>query len=292
MAVLIQAGHVNIENNDDWGLRGQTGAPGEREFTARVAGIVAGALRANGVDCVVADANANNDGQVTGRDWDAAVALHCDARSRSGYAVGVGNPAEDGAAAESFRLKQCLELAYGRVTGLADVNDLGENPNVTEYYLFNSLSEATPFVLIEMGAISDPTGGHGPDDLFLTSHTDKAADGIVEGVLDFLNVDAKADTQGPPPSPPSYPGIPEVDAPVLVGPPPALVPSTERNLPDAITNISQAREYARELLNVAREDEPMSNSAGNEVAHLVDQIPTLVAIMNELNLALGYLGAQ
>lgn len=275
MAVLIQAGHVNIEQNDDWGLRGQTGAPGEREYTARVAGIVAGALKGNGVDCIVADANANTDGQVTRTDWDAAVALHCDARSRSGFAVGVGNPKEDGDAADSARLKQCLELAYASATGLTDVDDLGENPNVSEYYLFNSLTPKTPFALIEMGAISDPTGGHGPDDLYLTMHAEQVADGIVNGVLDFLHADIAADTQGPPPSAPSYPDIPEVDAPKLVGPPPALVPSAERNLPDAITNISQARAYARELLDGAQDETR----------------PTLVAMVNELNLALGYLGA-
>jgi len=277
VSVIVQAGHVNIEENCDWGLRGQTGAPGERDFTARVAAIVAGALQGNGVACVVADANANCVGTITNRDYDAFLALHCDARHRSGFAVGVGNHAEDGAAQSSARLGDCLRKAYGQSTGLADVNDLGENPNVTEYYMFNSLSQATPCALIEMGAISAPDGSYGPDELYMSTHAEDVASGIVNGLLDFLKVDYSTVTP-PAGASPHYDHIPDVTPPNLSGPPPALIPSAMAQLPDALTNLGEAKKNGLALLDV------------DQVESLGEHRPTLVAMVNQINVAIGLLG--
>jgi hypothetical protein len=291
--IIIQAGHVNIGQNCDWGLRGETGAPGEVEYTPRIAAIVCGALQAHGLVAQAADANANCNSQLTKRDHTAVVALHCDGRSSSGFAVGVGDPNHDGAADASEHLRQSLRSAYATATALPDIDDLGHDPNVLEYYLFNDLTPATPFALIEMGAISDANGNFGPDAQFLHDHEHEVASGIVDGILSFLGLLPDPSTvpdQGPPPSfgpnnspvpvvvpgTPPPPAVPEVVPPVLFGPPPALVPSVEANLPAVLTNIGQAIQYVQELIGLASQD----------------TFPTLIALSNELHTARHLLGGE
>ena len=250
-SIRIQAGHVNIENNCDWGLRGETGAPGEREYTSEIAGMVAGALEAHGHDVAVWDANANCNGNLVGRDYDAVIALHCDGRDQSGFAVGVGNPNEDGAATASEHLRESLRSAYSASTSLPDIDDLGSDTNVLEYYLFRVLTPATPFVLIEMGAIASAEGGPGPDENYLYSNASNVASGIVNGVLAFV---PEITTPEPEPTPETTPTpeptpqpSPEVTPPPLVGPPPALIPPPNIPVPAILTNLGQAIAYEEQL---------------------------------------------
>lgn len=196
MAVVIQAGHVNIGSNCNEGLRGETGAPGEAAYVSQIAAIVAGAIQAHGPVCIVADANFNCTQDVS-RDYECVVALHCDGRDSSGFAVGVGDPSKDGAADLSAKLKADLRSRYAAATHLTDLDNLGNDPNVTEYYLFGVLSKATPFALIELGAIGNAEGQPGPDTDYLLSHTHDVADGIVEGVLNFLQINVPASAPAP-----------------------------------------------------------------------------------------------
>lgn len=288
MTVLIQAGHQNIEQNCNWGLRGQTGANGERAYVSEIAAIVCGALAANGVAVQGIDANANCNGQITGRDWEAVVALHCDGRSASGFAVGVGNPTTDGAKEASASLAAALRSAYATATALNDLSsEYVNDENITEYYLFNALSQATPFALVELGAIAGTSGGFGPDQLYLAMHQHDVASGIVNGVLQFLGkgplgatgavipaapsvdttptvtpsesasgplpvdavpLDPPASLYTPGPPPSTSQGnIPEVAVPPLVGPPPALVPDVKSVAASALLALEQARDFLTQL---------------------------------------------
>lgn len=248
MNVLIQAGHVGIADNCDHGLRDQTGAPGEADYNARVAAAVAGGLEANGFVVVVGDANANCDPKITNTDWFAAVALHCDGRDASGFCCNTGNPEQDGAAQASANLADALRQVYGGL-GLPDLSPAFANDeNITEYYLFNSLTPGTPFVLLEMGAIADAAGGDGPDKLYLESHVDAVAGAIVAGVQQFHVATGSAtaaaeDVQGGQGTQPADAGV-------------AGMPRTTPNVADANTNLGQAIQYVTELLADPFRDDP------------------------------------
>ena len=242
MAVVVQAGHVNIEQNCAEALRGETGAPGEREYVAGIAATVAGAIQAHGPVCIVADANFNCTQDVH-TDYQAVVALHCDGRSTSGFAVGVGDPTKDGAAAASAKLCSALRSAYASATKLKDIDDLTSDVNVTEYYLFNELSQATPFALIELGAIAAADGSPGPDRDYLLSHQQQVAEGVVNGLLAFLGLSQAGSsvTVEPAPAEPS-----NAPAPIANPPQPS---STKGDLRAAATQIAAEAQTLLNLIN-------------------------------------------
>lgn len=255
--VVIQAGHQNIEQNCDWGLRGQTGAPGERQYVSELAAVVCGALAAHGITATGADANFNCVGAAH-NDHLAVVALHCDGRDRSGFAVGTGDPANDGAKDASANLRAALRTTITAETGLADLSpDFESDVNITQYYLFNALTPATPFVLIELGAIADARGNFGPDYQFLHSHKDAIAGAVVNGVLSFL---AAPDT-----SVVHEATAADVDAEKLDQAEQAAIAAsggTRRTTSigeDVATNLGQALRYADEL--AAHADPNVANTA-------------------------------
>lgn len=190
--VIIQAGHINIKDNCNAGLRGETGAThgnnstAEQEINNYVANRVAALLMNAGVGAQTADANFNCVPSV-GNDYAAVIALHCQSNppNETGWDVGTGDPAKDGAAKESDTLKQRISEQYEAATGLTRREWCQDNPNVQDYYLFNSLSKATPFALIEMcNTDVDWDWAHTKD------HQDRMAYGVANGVLAFLGKEA------------------------------------------------------------------------------------------------------
>jgi hypothetical protein len=182
MTVVIQAGHENINANCDPARHGETGAPGEIEWTPQVADLIVARLHAANVAARHVDANFNCASDVH-HDYEAVVAVHyqSDPPHVSGFFCGVGDPSQDGNAAGSHRLQQAITDAYRTATGLV-VRPEWNNDNITGYYLFASLSGPTPFALIECG-----TGAPGaPDHDLLHGQVDKVAGGIAEGILAFL----------------------------------------------------------------------------------------------------------
>jgi hypothetical protein len=186
-----------------------------------------------------------------------------------------------------------LRSAYAAATGLPDVNDLLDNPNVTEYYLFNSLTQATPFALIEMGAISAPDGSFGSDFQWLQDHKADVASGIVDGVVAFLSADpttavAPVETQNEAPAPAQeVPPKPVLDGngfPTLVGPPPATIPPETSNKDAILTNLGQAIKYIDQIFAA---DTPKSDAPT-----LIADRPTLIAISNEVHAARHLLGGE
>jgi hypothetical protein len=183
MTVLIQAGHEHIQSNCEAGLRPGTGAHDEIIWTPDVAERVTHLLQAHGVSAFHADANANCDAQIRATNFEAAVAIHyqSDPPHESGYFCGVGAPAQDGAADRSWALCLAVREEYEAATHLQPRGNW-DSENITYYYLFEALSPATPFALIECG-----TGAPGaPDHDYLWGHKDDVARGIANGVLKFL----------------------------------------------------------------------------------------------------------
>lgn len=188
MTVIIQAGHEHTQSNCEQGIRSSTGAPGEITWTPDISDRVVAILRQAGVDARHVDANFNCTADAR-RDWEAVVAVHyqADLPTQSGFFCGTGNPATDGAADKSARLRDHVRDAYAAATGLPE-RPGWNNPNITEYYLYNSLSGPTPFVLIECGV-----GAPGaPDHDFLYNQRDRVAGGIAAGILGYLGKAAPA----------------------------------------------------------------------------------------------------
>lgn len=197
---VVQAGHQNINANCDPLLHGGTGAPGEIDWTPRVADAVVQLLIRNGVDARHVDANFNCASDV-GSNFDGVLAIHynSDPPDESGYFIGVGDPNVDGNAAGSAALMNSLRTAYQAATHL-ELRQNWDSPNISGYYLFRSLSPATPFALAECG-----TGAPGaPDHDFLWNNIDIVALGLANGVLLFMGKQVIT----PPPSPPSPPEPP------------------------------------------------------------------------------------
>jgi N-acetylmuramoyl-L-alanine amidase len=202
LVVIVQAGHQNIATNCSPDMRSGTGAPGERDWTPAVAVEIVRVLVGQGVQARAVDANFNCDAAAVGQDYEAVVSVHYQANlpTASGFYVGAGDPVEDGARARSGALAQAMFAQYQQATGLP-WRPSWNNVNITHYYLFEALSKATPFVLIECGVGAPGAPDH--DFLHSADGQAKVVRGIANGVLVYLGkpVVAPSPVPGPPPSP-------------------------------------------------------------------------------------------
>lgn len=80
---------------------------------------------------------------------------------------------------EAEKLTNCLIDRYGKETGL-DFHFNTITADMTDYHTFNEINSATPAAIIETGFLN-------LDRAFLLDHTDKIAQGIVNGILCYLN---------------------------------------------------------------------------------------------------------
>lgn len=183
MAVIVQAGHLHIANHCFTPLRSATGAPGEAGWSAVLAQMIADRLVTQGVSARAVDANFTCLPEV-GEDNEAVIALHYQANlpTDSGFFVGTGAGEEDGAADESVRLAAAIRTAYEQRTGLR-FQPGWTSIGIAHNYVFEKLSPATPFCLLEAGV------GWGPDRDLLHSRQGMAstADAVASGVTQFLN---------------------------------------------------------------------------------------------------------
>lgn len=180
--VIVQAGHENAQNNCLEGLRGSTGAPREIEWTPGIAQCVVDNLKGRGIAARKVDATFNCAPEAK-IDYPVVVAVHYQSTppDESGYFVGVGDPNKDGVAAKSQALADAIRQTYGDTTG-RPWRPNWNSENITGYYLFNALTKATPFALIECGT------GNGPDKDFLWSDDgkQKVCGSIADGIARFL----------------------------------------------------------------------------------------------------------
>lgn len=105
----------------------------------------------------------------------------------TGYKVAGAISNQDYSASQ--RLTACLSQRYGEITGLpyhaGSVTD-----DMTYYHAFNEIAAETNAAIIEAGFLNQ-------DYQYITEQTDQIAEGIVAGILCFLNGESPQSTQVP-----------------------------------------------------------------------------------------------
>lgn len=193
--ICIQSGHWNMTS-------GATGAPREQERTIAIGLRLVDLLRANGFNVYHTDAFADDNREITGKDWDLFLALHCDANyagDEGGGFIDFPDPSVDAASAESKRIKEAIESVYFTESGIRNVPSRS-NPNTKFYYMWSALTAKTPCNIIEMGESIDP------HDNVILNDVDRVANILLRGIKK-----AFPDVQPATPSTPATPTQPTVD---------------------------------------------------------------------------------
>jgi N-acetylmuramoyl-L-alanine amidase len=151
----------------------------ELEVNQAIAEYVIRGLQAVGIEV---DYLEEFDTRLTGYEADALVSIHADAcyyinEEATGYKV--SRSAASDIPQTSDRLVNCIVDRYGRATGL-DFHPGSITLDMTEYHTFYEIHSNTPAAIIETGFLY-------LDREFLTSQPEKAARGIVEGILCYVN---------------------------------------------------------------------------------------------------------
>lgn len=169
--ICIQSGHWNVTT-------GQTGAPMEQKRTLAIGLKLVDLLRKQGYNVYHTDSYADTNKDVTSKDWDLFLALHCDANyagDEGGGFVDFPEPSTDLATAESQRIAGAIESVYFKETGIINVPSRRNN-NTKYYYMWSALSAKTPCVIIEMGESIDP------HDSVILNDTDRVANALLKGI--------------------------------------------------------------------------------------------------------------
>ncbi len=180
-AIGIVAGHSGAEG--DPGAVCPDGTT-EAEVNRNIALLVQARLRALGYDAVVLD---EFDPRLHGFRGPALVSIHGDACAPvrddlTGFKVAISAALQRSdqvaAVARANRLKACLVEAYRAATGLA-YHPYTVTRDMTEYHAFGEIATTTPAVIIETGFL-------GKDYDLLVNQPERVAQGIVDGLLCFL----------------------------------------------------------------------------------------------------------
>ncbi len=122
------------------------------------------------------------DPDLQGYQASALVSIHADSchfinNEATGYkvAASMSNPHPE----KSARLTSCLRSRYGQATGLG-VHSQSVTADMTSYHAFGEINENTVAAIIEIGFLN-------LDRQFLTNNTDLVVDGIVNGILCYIN---------------------------------------------------------------------------------------------------------
>ena len=179
--VGIVAGHSGDNPNSDLDDPGAVCPDGltEAEVNKQIARLVVRGLEAAGIPADLLD---EWDDRLGGYRAAALVSIHADAcvwinEQATGYKVAAALDSPTPERAE--RLVACLQDRYGRATGLT-FHPGSITRDMTEYHSFYEIHGQTPAAIIETGFLY-------LDRDFLTSNPEQAADGIVDGILCYLN---------------------------------------------------------------------------------------------------------
>lgn len=170
-SIVIQSGHWNVTS-------GATGAPMEQVRTLAIGLKLVDLLRKQGYVVYHTDAYADKNPDVTGKDWDLFLSLHCDANyagDEGGGFIDYPDPSIDSSNKESKRIKEAIESVYFKETGIRNVPSRS-NPNTKFYYMWSALSAKTPCVILEMGESVDP------HDSVILNDTERVAKAILGGI--------------------------------------------------------------------------------------------------------------
>ncbi|MFP3855045.1 MAG: N-acetylmuramoyl-L-alanine amidase [Anaerolineales bacterium] len=151
----------------------------ELEVNEDIAGKVVRGLEAAGLNPVLLE---EFDDRLVGYRAVALVSIHADSclpinEQATGYKVSAA--LDTSVPDRAQRLVACLADRYGQTTGLRYHPD-SITRDMTEYHTFYEVHSQTPAVVIETGFLYLDRG-------FLTQESEKAAQGIVEGILCYIN---------------------------------------------------------------------------------------------------------
>jgi N-acetylmuramoyl-L-alanine amidase len=124
----------------------------------------------------------------------ALVSIHADScayinEQATGYKVAAALASPD--REKATRLTACLRARYGQASGL-DLHSTSVTTDMTNYHAFDEIDPETPAAIIETGFLN-------LDRQFLVENSNVAADGIVNGILCFINNEdiANSETSNP-----------------------------------------------------------------------------------------------
>ena len=151
----------------------------EQEVNHKIAELVQASLTAKGFEV---DLLQEYDTRLSGYNAVALVSIHndsCDVINdqATGFKVAAAMDTRD--FNRATRLTACLEDRYAHVTGLK-FHAGSITTDMTNYHTFSEISPSTTAAIIETGFLN-------LDRDFLTRHTDLVAEGIVQGILCFIN---------------------------------------------------------------------------------------------------------
>jgi hypothetical protein len=185
MRVLVQAGH---SAQFPPYRTGGGGAPGEAAWATDLAVVLAGRLRAAGVEVVLVGAWLVNGAVVvapalvTDENYDLFLSLHYDAAI---YAENTGcivaRAANDPVGALADRFITIWKRRYPAALGIP-LHQERVNPNMTDYYAFRDTTAQTPGVILEHGV------GQGFDHAMLFDRIDEVARVDAACVLEYLGI--------------------------------------------------------------------------------------------------------
>ena len=149
----------------------------EVDLNLTIARQVAGRLRRHGYQV---DLLAEFDPALGGYTADVLLSLHCDSCTVPASGCKVARAAGSAIPEQEDRLVECLYREYERATSLPS-HGTSITPDMLYYHAFYKVAPSTPAAIIEMGFMSG-------DRELLHRHPERAAQGIVEGLLCFLKV--------------------------------------------------------------------------------------------------------
>ena len=181
LPIGVVSGHAGLHPDSGLDDPGATCPDGltEAEINADIARRVVTELEGAGFETVLLD---EFDARLDGFRGSALVSIHVDSCAAindeaTGYKV---SAATDTAVPDrSQRLVACMADRYGRVTDLR-YHPSSVTLDMTEYHTFFEIDSLTPAAIVEVGFLF-------LDRDFLTKEPDKAARGIVDGLLCFVN---------------------------------------------------------------------------------------------------------
>ncbi len=179
LRIGIVAGHLGNDSGavcyDDEGNVSLT----EQEMNLEIAALVQESLTAKGFQV---DLLQEYDTRLSGYRAAALVSIHndsCDYINDEATGFKVASAMDTRDVNRATRLTACLVDRYQRVTGL-DFHAGSITRDMTDYHSFSEIDPSTIAAIIETGFLN-------LDRDYLTQNTDRVAEGIVQGILCFIN---------------------------------------------------------------------------------------------------------
>jgi N-acetylmuramoyl-L-alanine amidase len=179
LRIGIVAGHLGNDSGSVCTDANDVVTLTEQEVNRNIAAIVQTSLAARGFQV---DLLQEYDTRLAGYRGAALVSIHNDSceyinDQATGFKVAAAMDTRD--INRANRLTACLVDRYARITGLT-FHAGSITTDMTEYHSFSEIDPDTIAAIIETGFLN-------LDRNYLTSHTDKVAEGIVQGILCFIN---------------------------------------------------------------------------------------------------------